>query len=130
MRYLRGVGRAACERYDSIHSRGSSRRCAHAQDVRTCPRESTAASDERKSAPFEAKPSGVLKQRALGLFWRLAHGQRSPDERLIGLDEENSRARAASRGYATVGRYVLALGEHNRTRELSAIAAALRVTGP
>lgn len=82
--------------------------------------------DAEQLAAVRAAIAVVLKPRTLELLGHLARGQRSPDELLIVLDAENGRARAASRGYAAVGRYDLAVGERDRARELSAIGAALR----
>lgn len=93
-------------------------------------------SDESKPAPSDAEQLAalraaitvVLKPRTLELLGHLARGQRSPDELLIVLDAEIDRARAASRGYAAVGRYDLAVGEVDKVRELKTIAAALRTS--
>lgn len=81
---------------------------------------------EAELAALRAAIAVLTAPRTLELLGQLARGQRSADELLIVLDANIGRARAASRGYAAVGRYDLAIGERDRVRELSALAAALR----
>lgn len=92
--------------------------------------DASAPTAEQLAAELAALRSAIAvltAPRTLELLGHLARGQRSADELLIVLDADVGRARAASRGYAAVGRYDLALGERDRVRELSALAAALRV---
>lgn len=93
-------------------------------------------SDESKPALTDAEQLAalrdaiavVLKPHAICIISRFAQRAHSIDEVLIDLDAEIGRARAASRGYAAVGRYDLAVGEVDKVRELKTIAAALRTS--